>query len=192
MGLIPHEVTETTHPMRGNYPVNDAPSYRFKGSEQLYAEYGDKVYSQALRLTRNVHDAKDVSQIAWMKIMLNFRRFHSRNGANIGSWIYRIVENTFLDYMRQNRKYQDCASLDSDFIDSKGQPEEEVIQRLSEKKIMQALSQMSPMHGEILRLAREEMSYEQMADSLGIPEGTVRSRLSRARVELKRRLKTEH
>ena len=146
----------------------------------LIGEMG-KLRKFALRLTKNAHNAEDLLQATMLRALEKAERFQS--GTNLFGWTSKIMFNLFVSEYRQKKKFEtqyDPAS----YIDqmSVGPSQEAHVDFVTVNKKMDDLNCE---HREILSLVCiREMSYEETAEMLQIPIGTVRSRLSRARTHL--------
>ena len=148
----------------------------------------DQLYNFACWLTQNRTEAEDLVQETYAKALRGFSSFQA--GTNFRAWIYRILRNTFLT-SRTGLKATAMIPLDADDADEiPAGPEtpETVLISNSEHKVVQEALETLPVHfREILLLcATEEMSYQEISETLSIPIGTVMSRLSRARKALRK------
>ncbi len=157
----------------------------------------DAAYNLARWLTRNPHDAEDVVQEAYLRA---YRFFDGFKGGDGRAWLLAIVRNTFYTWVQQNRRadtveYNEAdAGIDS--VDAEqnqtqhtADPEVLLLRAADQQQVEAALLKLPDEYREILVLRElEEMSYKQIADIAGIALGTVMSRLSRARAQLRRQL----
>ena len=157
--------------------------------EDLVLANQKNVYNLALKLTGNEDDALDISQEAFLKAYTQLESF--RGESRFSVWMYRLTYNLCIDFLRKKPKanvvsltYQDDNDEVGDFEipDMKDLPEDVVLRRESRKTIAESINELSPRHREIL-VMREitGMSYDEMATTLNVSEGTVKSRLARAR-----------
>ncbi|HEX5501277.1 MAG TPA: sigma-70 family RNA polymerase sigma factor [Thermomicrobiales bacterium] len=168
--------------------------------ERLEAEaltYLDALYRTALRLSRNPQDAEDLVQETYLNAFRALDRFEE--GTNLRAWLFRILNNAFISHYRR-RKRRPSSSLDdvSDFylydhlVDIPGaspaeSPEQEVLNRIGDEAILGALEELPVEFRQVELLADVEgFAYREIADILGIPIGTVMSRLYRARRRLQK------
>lgn len=157
--------------------------------EALVKEYEKNVYNLALRMTGNSEDAADMSQEAFIKAYNSLGAF--RGESKFSVWLYRIVSNVCLDFLRsKNRKptvslsteNDDGEEVELDIADESQSPEYLLDRSLTRDAVRRGLSSLPPEHREILLLREiQGLSYEEIADVLGIEEGTVKSRIFRAR-----------
>jgi RNA polymerase sigma-70 factor, ECF subfamily len=142
------------------------------------------LYNFAHWLTQNQHEAEDLVQETYLKALKGFTSFQP--GTNFRSWMFRILRNTFLT-SRTGLSAKMTVPLDID--DDAGPlpvtsetPESLLLASADQQSIQAALEQLPlPFREVILLCDIEEMSYREIAETLGVPSGTVMSRLSRAR-----------
>ena len=160
--------------------------------ERAIAEYGKATYNYALRLTRNEADARDLTQEAFLRVYRAWRSFQP--GTSFLSWIYRILTNLHRDELRRRKgRYQEEIPEDNAPQRFGGtrplatEPIEELVERQLSERMSKALAALSLEQRQVLILADvEEYSYQEIADVVGCSIGTVRSRLHRARHQLRR------
>ena len=142
-----------------------------------------RLYNFAYWLTQDRAEAEDLVQETYMKALRGFSSF--QQGTNFRAWMYRILRNTFLT-TQAGLKASASVSLDSDDASAEPAaaetPESVLLARLDQDTIQNALEKLPVKFREIILLCDlEEMSYQEIGETLGIPMGTVMSRLSRAR-----------
>jgi RNA polymerase sigma-70 factor (ECF subfamily) len=148
----------------------------------------DQLYNFAHWLTQNREEAEDLVQETYAKALKGFSSFQP--GTNFRAWIYRILRNTFLT-SRTGLKATATVPLDSDddgpeLAIENATPETILMQRSDTQLVQNAIADLPVHYREILLLCEvEEMSYQEIAETLSIPIGTVMSRLSRARKALR-------
>jgi RNA polymerase sigma-70 factor (ECF subfamily) len=160
----------------------------------------DRLYGTALRLTRNPADAEDLVSEAIMRAWANLGQLADRQA--FPKWLFRILANTFVSDRRRMRHERANVSLSDDgegfslferlhqpFLLWWGNPERELVNRLLREDIERAFDSLAEEFRVVVILIEiNGQSYAEVADILGIPIGTVRSRLSRARSALQRAL----
>ena len=143
-----------------------------------------RLYNFAHWLTQDRAAAEDLVQETYMKALRGFSSF--RQGTNFRAWMYKILRNTFLT-SQAGLKASASLSLDSDedkVVEPTAaeNPESTVLARAEQETIQKALEDLPVKFREIILLCdAEEMSYQEIGETLAIPIGTVMSRLSRAR-----------
>lgn len=156
--------------------------------ERLAMPLFGQLYNFAHWLTRNRDEAEDLVQETYAKALKGFSTF--RPGTNFRAWMYRILRNAFLT-SRTGLKETAGLSTDSDDDGTalpieRETPESIFMERSNTQALRTALEELPVHHREILLLSdMEEMSYQEISETLSIPVGTVMSRLSRARKNLR-------
>jgi RNA polymerase sigma-70 factor (ECF subfamily) len=149
----------------------------------------DSAYNLALWLTRNEHDAQDVVQEAYIRA---YRFFGNFRGGRTRPWLLKIVRNTCYTWLHQNRKNWAFAELDENQYAPdplRPNPEAALIKDERNTMLRDALERLPRQLREVLILRElEGLSYKEIAKVTGRPAGTVMSRLSRARGELRESL----
>jgi len=160
--------------------------------EELAMPLFDQLYNFANWLTRNREEAEDLVQETYAKALKGFPSF--RLGTNFRAWMYRILRNTFLT-SRTGLKAKMTLSLDFEEEEPPelpvegNTPETLLMERSNLELLRRAIDELPVYFREILLLCDlEEMSYQEIAETLSIPVGTVMSRLSRARKTLRNSL----
>jgi RNA polymerase sigma-70 factor (ECF subfamily) len=167
--------------VRLGVPRDEEPS---AGFEELAMPLFDSLYNFARWLAQNSHDAEDLVQETYLKALRSFASF--RYGTNFRAWMFQILRNTFLS-SRTRLDRRMTVAMDSE----EGEPElvantktpETILMIRSNSHLVQCAIEDLPVHyRETLLLCEvEEMSYQEIAEVLSIPIGTVMSRLARAR-----------
>ncbi len=155
--------------------------------EELAMPLSDQLYNFAHWLTRNREEAEDLVQETYAKALKGFSSF--RSGTNFRAWIFRILRNTFLT-SRTGLKATMTLSLDSkeepELAGEGDTPETILMERSNRQLVQSAIDELPVYFREVVLLCDvEEMSYQEIAETLSIPIGTVMSRLSRARRTLR-------
>jgi RNA polymerase sigma-70 factor, ECF subfamily len=165
--------------------------------ERAIEQYGKATYNFAYRLTRNEADAGDLTQEAFLRVFRAWQSF--KPGTSFLSWIYRIVTNLHRDELRRRKgRYHEEIPEDNEPQQLGGgrplavEPIEEYIEGYLSEPVSKALAGLSSEQREIVLLADVEgCSYQEIGQIVGCSVGTVRSRLHRARGQL-RELVTSH
>jgi RNA polymerase sigma-70 factor (ECF subfamily) len=152
----------------------------------------DQLYNFAHWLTQNREEAEDLVQETFAKALRGFSSFQL--GTNFRAWMYRIMRNTFLT-SRTGLRATMTVSLDAEedgpeaAVES-DTPETILIERSNSHQLQSAIDELPLQFREVILLCEvEEMSYEEIAETVSVPIGTVMSRLSRARKKLRASLR---
>jgi RNA polymerase sigma-70 factor, ECF subfamily len=162
--------------------------------EELAMPLFDQLYNFAHWLTQNREEAEDLVQETYAKALKGFSSFQL--GTNFRAWMYRILRNTFLT-SRTGLMTVATVPLDSEedgpeLAVEDETPETILMKRTDSELVQNAIDDLPVHHREILLLCEvEEMSYQEIAELLSIPIGTVMSRLSRARKALRNALRLQ-
>lgn len=170
------------------------------GDEHAFASlvhaYQDKVYSLAYYMTKNHHDAEDVAQEVFLKIWRALPSYRGEHEPD--AWIMKIAKNACYDHLRQKKQtlpieYERQGEMVTRQIvdaDVQSNPPEAVKEQELRAEVARALLQLAPEYREILTLRyMDGLSYEQLGQVLGVEQGTVKSRLWRAKQAMKNFLK---
>ncbi len=162
--------------------------------EYLVLQYQPQVYRLAFRMTNHPEDAADLTQEVFLKAWNNLDKFEFKSA--FSTWLYRLASNLCIDFLRNNRRRQ---NLPLTFEDEEGEeqrievldpaplPEERVIAAEGQARLSAAMEELEPEHRQILTLrVVNDLSYADIAEILGVKEGTVKSRLARAREKLRK------
>lgn len=173
--------------------AGDVPAF-----ESLYRLYNDRLYNFAKQITGSTEDASDVVQETFIRAWNALP--HLRSDGSFGVWLHRIALNRCRDLLKK-RGRQPIVSLDSPSTDTEGEPrqtqlasddpgpERALISTEVQDAVRQAVESLSHEHRLVVTMYHVEgTDVESIARVLGIPKGTVMSRLSRARETLRRKL----
>jgi len=156
----------------------------------LVRRYQDRLYHSVYRLVDNPDDALDVVQEAFLNAYQNLGSF--KGDSLFFTWLYRIAVNTAISLKRKQRVSLSIDGRNGEAIIDPLDPSEDnrpghaLEQAELERRIQQALNRLSPEHRAVLVMKDiEGQKYETMAEVLGVPIGTIRSRLHRARLEMR-------
>ncbi len=163
----------------------------------LVRRYEKQVYSTAYRLTGSYDDASDIAQEAFLRAWNNLRSF--RGDAAFSTWIFRIATNIFLDERkrarsRPQRSLEDVMALEENMVtrqfeDTGPSPQDRIEMRERQEVLERAILSLPEAQRVMVVLYHtQERSYEEIAEIMNLPMGTVKSRLNRARLALKNRL----
>ena len=170
-----------------------------RGMEAIYERYFDKVYRLAYSKLRTAQDAEDVTSAVFLKLCKSLDSF--RGEAKFSTWIYTVANNAVMDSIRRRRPN---VSLDADLRvdggdwvpreieDNAPGPEDHVADADLARYVYSKLDALPPGQRSVIELRYfMELSYQQIADQLGVELGTVKSRLNRAIAALRSLVSTE-
>ena len=157
--------------------------------DEVVQDHSARVYRLAYRLTGNPHDAEDLTQEVFVRV---FRSLHSYQPGTFEGWLHRITTNLFLDTVRRRQRQRTDALAEDAAERLPGRepgPERAYEFRNLTDDVQTALDGLSPEFRAAVVLSDiEGLSYEEIATTLGVKLGTVRSRIHRARAQLRRSL----
>lgn len=164
--------------------------------EELVLRYQTQIYNLCYRMTGNAEDAADLTQESFLKAWKHLDSFQF--DSSFSTWLYRLSTNCCLDFLRsQKRKPTISLVVENeedgeqmmDIQDDEPSPEEKVISKEEKEALLWAMNQLDDEQRQILTLrVVNDLSYTEIAQILEIKEGTVKSRLSRARENLRKKL----
>ena len=167
---------------------------------ELVRSHHRRVYGLCYRFTGNAADAEDLTQDVFLKVYSNLARFDTVRGS-LQVWITTMTRNLLVDNFRRTRNQRATGSLDEgwesveelkpiDRLTASGpSPHESAAQKELAKMVQNALARVSvELREAVILRDLQDMDYKEIAQVLGIPEGTVKSRISRGRAELARLL----
>ena len=160
--------------------------------EALIRLYEKRVLARTRRMCRNPADAEEAAQEAFLAAWQGLPFF--RGDASFSTWLYRLASNACVDLLRREGRHQAAAgpSLDDeelnlDVADRSGGPQEAAERQELKEQIEQGLQALTPEHRQVLLLREmHQLSYDEIADTLDLDVGTVKSRISRGRKQLRK------
>lgn len=170
-------------------------SERERAFDRLALAHVDALYNAALRMTGNVPDAEDLVQDTYLKAYRFFYRF--RQDSNMAAWLFKIMKNTYINRFRVKARQPVMVSPSPlqdgerpfEPRDTANTPEDEVFGPLLEDEVEHAVRSLPDEFKWVVLLSDVEgLPYREIADIVGCPVGTVRSRLSRGRQLLRKQL----
>ncbi|NOX47914.1 MAG: sigma-70 family RNA polymerase sigma factor [Chlorobi bacterium] len=165
-----------------------------QGDQKAYAElmdnYRDSLYFMLLKMTNNPHDAEDLTIEAFGKA---FKKLHQYTpDYAFSTWLFKIASNNCIDFIRKKKKY--TFSIDQNFDDEEGSemasripsqtldPEGELVKKQKIKLMREVVDKLKPHYRTLIELRYfKEFSYDEIAQELNLPLGTVKAQLFRAR-----------
>lgn len=150
------------------------------------------VYNLAFRMVANAEDAADLTQEVFLSVWRNLSSFQGKSA--FSTWLYRLTTNAAIDFLRKE-KHRNTVSItvedeegehELDVPDETASPQQELERKELREAVREGLARLSPDHRQILLLREMEgLSYQEIADVLDLEEGTVKSRIARARLALR-------
>ena len=157
--------------------------------EEIVTQHSARVYRLAYRLTGNMHDAEDLTHDVFIRV---FRSLHSYQPGTFEGWLHRITTNVFLDKMRRKQRIRFDALSDDAAARLPSReigPEQHYTDTHFDDDVQRALDALTPdFRAAVVLCDIEGLSYEEIATTLGIKLGTVRSRIHRGRSQLREAL----
>jgi len=170
--------------------------------DRLFARSYGRAYKLAYWMLGDAAEAEDVAQEAFLRAWRHFDRYD--RSRSFDTWLGRIAANLCIDRIRRNRRTPTC-SLDApipsesgdsavrfDPADASADPSESVLSQVVDERLHRALQKLPPEYrAAVLLSAVEDLSYQEIAEALRCPIGTVRSRIHRGRVMLRQALEAD-
>ena len=160
-----------------------------RGDQEAFAwlveTYQGPVYRLVLRMGLRPADAEEAAQNAFVAAWRGLPAF--RGDAKFSTWLYRLATNAAIDFLRREKKHTDHADIDELEQPDDGPSPQETVER-SERTaaIRTAVAALPEQYRQVLLLRyMQELSYEEIGRALNLPEGTVKSRINRAKGQLK-------
>lgn len=157
--------------------------------EAVVKSYGKRIYNLSYRYTNRRDEAEDLTQDILIRVYQNLKSYRAESGS-FQNWLLRVARNLIIDHYRQVRRYpQGGGSEELETMNIKDEkvlnPHRAAEQVEASQFLQDGLQSLSPELKEAIVLRDlEGMAYNEMADLLNVPEGTVKSRINRGRLEL--------
>ena len=157
--------------------------------EAIVTTYARRIYNLGYRYTGRTDEAEDLTQEIFIKIYQNLKAFRPEAG-NLLNWILKVSRNLIIDHYRQTRRFQHTAGseeMETMNLSDEKLPDAHRLMEQSEASrfLRDGLQALSPELKEAVILRDlEGMAYQEIAQLLNVPEGTVKSRINRGRIEL--------
>jgi RNA polymerase sigma-70 factor (ECF subfamily) len=196
--LVASDVIDLSAEDRQRYEEAELVERHRRGDTQalveIYRTHATMVHSLALRLCGELEEAADVTQEIFLRVHRHLGRF--RGGSTLKTWLYRVAVNHCRT--RLSRRPPRAESLDDpagrvhELVDGGRSPEERARSNENERRLERALAQLDVTFREAVVLRDvEDLAYDEIATVLGVPIGTVRSRIARGRARLRELLLEE-
>ncbi len=158
--------------------------------ESLVLAHTKRVYGICFRFTGSASEAQDISQDVFLRVFQSLRSFRAGEGA-FGVWLTRLTRNLLIDHYRRGKMRRATDSIENQLPVLEERPHhggraDGMLEGREMSEVLQsALQKLSPdLREAVILRDLQEMEYKEIADSLRVPEGTVKSRLNRGRAEL--------
>jgi len=163
--------------------------------EALLGAYTRKIYNLCYRFTGRVEEAEDVTQEVFIKVFQTLKTYQAAQGS-FTTWLNRVARNHLVDHYRRARKDRVTSSLEDELTEAEQKPSEHMeptgqVESRERREVLQmALDKLSPdLREAVILRDLHDLDYEEIAQVLKVPQGTVKSRINRGRLELGRVLK---
>lgn len=165
--------------------------------DSLVRKHERRAYQYAFRLTSNPDEAADVVSDAFVRVYSALQNFKGQSA--FSTWLYRILTNCYLD-IRKKEKSRQTSSLETALVTDEGEVERQIedegpsphhlMERGERERAVEAAVSQLPEYQKamIVMYHAENLSYEEIAEALDLPIGTVKSRLNRARLSMRQLL----
>jgi len=158
---------------------------------EIVARYRRRVFHIAYKFTSKHDQAEDLTQDIFVKLLRSLDKFH--RDANFGTWLTSVARHYCIDHYRASKREREVLVEDLVAFDhapaASGNPQRALEDRDTKTLLRRGLDQLPPKLREAVVLRDlQGLTYQEMASRLGLPEGTVKSRINRGREELARRL----
>lgn len=157
--------------------------------EAVVKSFGKRIYNLSYRYTNRRDEAEDLTQEILIRVYQNLKSYRAESGS-FQNWLLRVARNLIIDHYRQGRRYPQTGGSDEletmNIGDEKLPTPQRAFEQVEASQFLQdGLQSLSPELREAIVLRDiEGMAYGEMADLLNIPEGTIKSRINRGRLEL--------
>jgi RNA polymerase sigma-70 factor (ECF subfamily) len=191
----------SSHVINGEKPMNPTDNQQLfdiiegcirgdrKSQQKLYETFYGKMFGVCLRYTKDKDDALDVLQDGFLKVFNNLQLFG--NTGSLEGWIRKIMVNTAIDFYRKNKKSLTYA--DSDYVEQNAEDIQEdetnddEYLNISPHEIMEAVQTLTPAYRTVFNMyVVDGYTHKEIAEQLGINEGTSKSNFSKAKINLKK------
>jgi RNA polymerase sigma-70 factor (ECF subfamily) len=154
--------------------------------EELVDATADDIFRMAVSFTRHRGEAEDLTQEVFVKLWQNLHRYLA--DSSFRAWAFRVARNLFVDAYRRSREQRKATWVDPEFLEMLPGGEDPHTRAVRRQRLEMAQTALERLPEELARLIMlrdfADWSYEELAEEMSIPVGTVKSRLNRARREL--------
>ncbi len=172
--------------------IEEAKAGSFDAFAELIFLYEKKIYNYCLRMTNCREDAEDLTQEVFVRVYKNLKGF--QGNSRLSTWIFRIAHNICIDHFRkskftmvslnQPKNHEDQREMELPSEDPT--PEQEALRKEQQEFLLKSIEKLRPEYKTVIILRDiQHHSYEEIAEILDIPLGTVKSHISRARTALR-------
>jgi len=166
--------------------------------EDLVRQHTRQVYGLCFRFTNSVQEAQDLTQEVFLRVFRTIKTFRSAEGS-FHTWLARVTRNLLIDHYRRTRQERVTDSIEEQLpmLEETGgaaavRPDQALAGREASEILQATLQKLSPdLREAVILRDLQEMEYREIAQTLEIPEGTVKSRINRGRAELARLLRKQ-
>jgi RNA polymerase sigma factor (sigma-70 family) len=152
--------------------------------KRLYERFYGKMMGVCMRYASHKEQATEMLNMGFFKVFDSIKKFADKGG-NIESWIYKIMVNTAIDYLRAEIRHQHSDIEKSVYVEDTG----DIISDISAKQILEMVNQLTPAYRSVFNLyVIEGYNHAEIGELLGISEGTSKSNLAKARARLQEKI----
>jgi RNA polymerase sigma factor (sigma-70 family) len=154
---------------------------------KLYDLYSSKMFAVCLRYARNREEAEDILHEGFMKVFDNIGKF--RKEGSLEGWIRKIMYNTAIHKFRQRKEVENTISIDNSNLNLANYSSNETLSQIGTKELIAMIQKLPPRYRMVFNLyVFEGLKHREIAEQLGVTEGTSKSNLSDARAILQREI----
>ncbi len=159
--------------------------WKTSAQNSLYEMYSSKMLALCFRYSRNREEAEDTMHEGFMKVFENIHKF--RKEGSLEGWIRKIMYNTAIYKFRQRKDTENTVSIDTSYLNLSNHSSEETLSNIGAKELIGLIQKLPPRYQMVFNLyVFEGLKHREIAEHLGITEGTSKSNLSDARAILQR------
>jgi len=148
--------------------------------QRLYQRYYGKMMGVCMRYSSHKEQATEILNLGFFKVFKTMESF-AKKGGNLEAWIYRIMVNTAIDYLRSEMRHQHADIEKSVYVEDTG----DIISEMSAEHIMEMVNKLTPAYRAVFNLyVVEGYNHKEIGELLGISEGTSKSNLAKGRARL--------